>query len=370
MCAKNTDTAEAEEVVSRHRDVANKVLPDHTDLYIGGEWSAGGKSPLEVVDPTTGEHLAEVSAADATDIDRAVKAAWKAYDGEWCLTTAGDRQDILLEIADCVEANLENLALLETLDNGKPLVESRADMKTVVDQFQYFAGIIQSDAGAVLSDDQRMGHTIREPYGVVGQIIPWNFPLSMASWKLAPALAAGNCSILKPAEQTPLSILRLMELVDDVVPDGVINIVPGNGREAGVALTQHPDIRKLAFTGSTAVGKDIMRNAADNVVDVTLELGGKSPVVVFPDADLDKAIEVVKFAIFANAGECCTAGSRLFVHAAIAEDFLDRFVETVEDLTVGDPLLEGTDIGPQISDSEVEKTLEYVETAVEGGEIS
>ncbi|MGB9958832.1 aldehyde dehydrogenase family protein (plasmid) [Haloferax prahovense] len=367
MCAKHTDTAETEEVVARHRDVASEVLPDHTDLYIGGEWVTGGASSLEAVDPTTGERLTEVSAADADDIDRAVKAAWEAYDGEWGSTTAEDRQDVLLEIADRVEANLEDLATLETLDNGKPLIESRADMRTVIDQFRYFAGIVQSDTGAVLSDDQRMGHTIREPYGVVGQIIPWNFPLSMASWKLAPALAAGNCCVLKPAEQTPLSILRLMELVDDVVPDGVVNVVPGDGREAGAALTQHSDVRKLAFTGSTAVGKEIMRNAADNVVDVTLELGGKSPVVVFPDADIDKAIDVVKFAIFANAGECCTAGSRLFVHDEIAEEFLNQFVETVEDLTVGDPLSEGTDIGPQISDSEVKKTLEYVETAIEGG---
>ena len=367
MCASHIDAADADEIVSRHQQVAEAVLPAHTDLYIGGEWVPGQGDDIETTDPVTGERLALVSAASADDVNRAVEAAWGAYNREWCTTTGSDRQAVLIELAELVESHAEELARLETLDNGKPIVEARADMATVADQFRYFAGVIRSDSGASLTDENRIGHTIREPYGVVGQIIPWNFPLSMASWKLAPALAAGNCIVLKPAEQTPLSILKLMELAGDVIPDGVVNVIPGEGPVAGARLTNHPDVRKLAFTGSTAVGKEIMRSAADHVADITLELGGKSPVVVFPDADLQKAIEVVDFAIFANAGECCTAGSRLFVHDDIAEEFMSAFVDSVTDLSIGDPLLESTDLGPQISENEMEKTIRYIEEAVEGG---
>jgi aldehyde dehydrogenase (NAD+) len=216
-----------------------------------------------------------------------------------------------------------------------------------------------------MSEGSRYGQVIEEPYGVVGQVIPWNFPLLMASWKLAPALAAGNCSVLKPAEQTPLSALRLAELIDDIVPDGVVNVVPGYGEEAGAAVSGHPDVRKLAFTGSTAVGKQVMKRAADTVTDVTLELGGKSPVVVFPDVDVDRAVSLVSTAIFYNTGECCEAGSRLFVHEEIAEEVLDGLVESVDDMTVGDPLRKGTDLGPKVSREQVDRTLEYLTRARE-----
>lgn len=221
-----------------------------------------------------------------------------------------------------------------------------------------------------MTEHGRVGQVITEPYGVVGQIIPWNFPLLMAAWKIAPALAAGNCTILKPAEQTPLTALRLAELIDDVVPDGVVNIVPGYGDEAGGALAAHPNIRKIAFTGSTAVGSAVMKSAADSITDITLELGGKSPIIVFPDVDISKAVSLISTAIFYNTGECCEAGSRLFVHEEIADDILSGLITVAEQMTIGDPLVEATDLGPKVSANQVDRMLTYIEAAkAEGGKI-
>ncbi|MFC6724197.1 aldehyde dehydrogenase family protein, partial [Halobium palmae] len=297
----------------------------------------------------------------------AVEAAWEAYETEWAETSASERQTVLERIADRVEEHAEELAKLETLDNGKTLMEARIDVDGVAEQFRYFAGAIQRPTGQTIDEPGLEGRVIREPFGVVGQIIPWNFPLAMASWKLAPALAAGNCSVLKPAEQTPLSVLRLMELVGDVVPDGVVNVVTGYGEEAGDPLSRHEDIRKLAFTGSTAVGKQVMKNAAENVTDVTLELGGKSPIVVHGDADPEEAVGTIAFAIFANTGECCEAGSRLFVHEDVADAVLEGLIGAAEGMTVGDPLDEETDVGPKVSREQVERTMGYLERAKEGG---
>jgi aldehyde dehydrogenase (NAD+) len=355
-------------MVERHREAAEEVLPTERQLYIDGEWvDAEGGETFDTVDPTTGEVLASVARGRSADVDRAVEAAWNAFDEHWSETDSGQRQRILTSIADVIEANVEDLATLETLDNGKPLSEARIDIHGAAEQFRYFAGIVRTNGGETVANDSRLGQVVEEPYGVVGQIIPWNFPLMMASWKIAPALAAGNCTVLKPAEQTPLSVLKLMELVDDVVPDGVVNVLTGYGEEAGEPITQHPEIRKLAFTGSTAVGKQIMKNAADHVTDITLELGGKSPIVVFPDADIEEAVATVAAGIFYNTGECCEAGSRLFVHDDIAEPFLDGLVAAAESMTIGDPLDEETDLGPKVSREQVDRTLEYLEAARDDG---
>jgi aldehyde dehydrogenase (NAD+) len=356
------------EVRERHREAAAEVLPDHTDMYVGGEFvAAADGEAFDTVDPTTGEVLASVARARADDVDRAVEAAWEAFDSTWSGYSAGRRQRVLTAVADAVEDHTGELARLESLDNGKPVSEAKVDVRGAAEQFRYFAGIVRENAGETMTEGSRYGQVITEPYGVVGQVIPWNFPLLMASWKLAPALAAGNCSVLKPAEETPLSVLRLAELVDDVVPDGVVNVLPGYGGEAGAALTGHPDVRKIAFTGSTAVGKQVMKSAADTVTDVTLELGGKSPVVVFPDVDVGKAVSLISSAIFYNTGECCEAGSRLFVHEDVADDVLGGLVDAVDETTIGDPLNEATDLGPKVSREQVDRTLEYLETAREDG---
>jgi len=356
-------------IKGRHEQAANEVLPDHRQLYIGGEWveSMSGET-FETTDPTTGETLAAVAAGNGEDIDRAVGAAWDAYDEVYSDYSTAQRQAMLEAMADAVEDNEEAFARLESLDNGKPITEARIDMGLVADHFRYFAGIARAHEGRTVdTDDSRLVQTLQEPYGVVGQIIPWNFPLLMAAWKLGPALAAGNCVVLKPAEETPLSILKLMEVVDDVVPDGVVNVVTGFGPEAGEPLSNHEDIRKLAFTGSTEIGSEVMKSAADNVTDITLELGGKSPLVVFPDAELEQAVQTTITAIFFNTGECCCAGSRLFVHEDIKADFLDELSAAADDLTVDDPLLDGTDLGPKVTAEQVERTMEYIEAAEESG---
>ena len=352
-------------IEQRHTQAADEVVPDRQELYIGGEWvqSATGET-FETIDPTTGEILAEVQAGGAKDIDRAVDAAWEAYNETYSEFSTAERQAMLDAIADCVENKAEAFAQLESLDNGKPITEARIDIGLVADHFRYFAGIARAHEGSTVgTDDSRHVQTIEEPYGVVGQIIPWNFPLLMAAWKLGPALAAGNTVVLKPAEETPLSILKLMAEADDVIPDGVVNVVTGFGPDAGEPLSNHPDIRKLAFTGSTEIGSEVMKSAADNITDITLELGGKSPLVVFPDADIGQAVETAITAIFFNTGECCCAGSRLFVHEEIKADFLDELAAAAEDLTVDDPLLDGTDLGPKVTAEQVERTMGYIEDA-------
>jgi len=357
-------------IEQRHQEAAADVVPSNLELYIGGEWttSASGET-FETRDPTTGDSLATVQAGNSDDIDRAVEAAWDAYDETWSDYDAADRQRVLEEIADSVEENKEAFARLETLDNGKPISESRVDMELVADHFRYFAGAVRVNGGDTIPSggDGQHVQTISEPYGVVGQITPWNFPLLMAAWKLGPALAAGNCSVLKPAEETPLTILKLMDEVDDVLPDGVVNVVTGFGPEAGEPLAKHPDIRKIAFTGSTEVGKQVMGQAAKNVHDITLELGGKSPLIIYPDADLDKAVETTITAIFYNTGECCSAGSRLFIHSDIKDEFLDALAAAAEDLVVDDPLLEETSLGPKVTEEQAQNTLEYIQEARDAG---
>lgn len=365
----DSPTDERSNIRERHQKAAHETLPERLGLYIGGEWteSASGNT-FETRDPTTGDLIAEIQAGNPDDIDRAVQAAWTAYDEHWAHTVSAERQRILETIADRVEDTAEEFARLEVIDNGKPITEAHIDMELVADHFRYFAGAARVNEGITTPNNgARHVETIREPYGAVGQIIPWNFPLLMAAWKLGPALSAGNTVVLKPAEETPLTILKLMNEVDDVLPDGVVNVVTGLGPEAGEPLSKHPDIRKVAFTGSTEIGRQVMKNAADTVTDITLELGGKSPLIVFPDADLDQAIETAILAIFFNTGECCCAGSRLFLHTDVKDEFLDRLVDATKELTIGDPLLDDTDLGPKVSREQVERTMSYIEEARESG---
>jgi aldehyde dehydrogenase (NAD+) len=363
----NRDSYEA--IEQRHQDTAAKVVPDNPRMYIGGNWEESiSKKTFVTIDPTTQNELAEIPSGTSEDVDKAVAAAWEAYDQYWSRTDPTDRQQVLLDIAQKVEAHKDELATLETLDNGKPITESRIDIESVIDHFKYFAGGARTSGGKTApSDEQSHIETVQEPFGVVGLIVPWNFPLSIASWKLAPAVAAGNSVVLKPAEQTSLSMIRFVQLINDVVPPGVINVVTGFGPEAGKPIVQHPDVPKISFTGSTSVGKEIMKDAAEHVKDITLELGGKNPIIIFPDADVQQAAQTVKGAIFSNTGEICTAGSRVFVHSEIENEFVSKFVELAETIKIGDPLVDETEMGPKISREQAQQSLDYIDLAEELG---
>ncbi|WP_254547087.1 aldehyde dehydrogenase family protein [Halomarina pelagica] len=360
------------EIAERHERAASELIREtELQLYIDGVWvDSIGDARFDVRDPTTGIRLAMAQAGNAADIERAVTAAWRGYE-TWKTKSPAERQTILTEISDRVEARAEEFARLDSLDNGKPITEARGDIELVVDHFRYFAGAARTLEGKTVpvGRDQHV-ETIREPYGVVGQIIPWNFPLLMATWKLAPALAAGNAVVLKPAEETPLSLMEFVHEVGDLLPAGALNVVTGYGPEAGASLVEHPRVSKIAFTGSTEVGRGVMKGAANNLTDISLELGGKSPLIVFPDADVNRAVDVAIDAMFYNAGECCCAGTRLFVHDMLREQFVEEFAAAAEALVVGDPLLEKTDIGPKISATQVERTEQYIKLATEvGGQV-
>lgn len=338
-------------------------------LFIGGEWVEGETGEtFETVNPATGEVLAEVVSANEDDIDKAVEAAWASYKSEWSKADVNKRSKVLLEIAKRIKASADELAYIDTLDNGKPITESRLDAFLAAECFEYYAGAAKLMGGKTIPVfGDRLNYTLREPLGVVGQIIPWNFPLLMAAWKLAPALAAGNCSVLKPAEQTPLSALRLMELAQDVIPKGVVNVVTGLGPAAGAPLVKHPKVKKIAFTGSTEVGRLIMGMASSHVADVTLELGGKSPQIVFPDANLEAALEGVLLGIFYNQGEQCSAGSRLFLHTKIYDEFLSQLIERAKALRLGDPTKPQTQMGSLVSKEQQERVLSYIEIGKKEG---
>ncbi|WP_210323869.1 aldehyde dehydrogenase [Agrobacterium sp. AGB01] len=336
--------------------------------YVGGKWvePQSGKY-MDNLSPVTGQKICEVARSNAADIEVALDAAHKAR-AAWGRTSVAERSNILLKIAQRIEDNLDKIARAETWDNGKPLRETmNADIPLTIDHFRYFAGCIRAQEGSIGQiDNDTVAYHFHEPLGVVGQIIPWNFPILMAAWKLAPALAAGNCVVLKPAEQTPASILVVMELIEDLLPPGVINIVNGLGTEAGKPLAQSNRIAKIAFTGSTSVGKEIMRYAADNVTNITLELGGKSPNIFFADvmneddAFLDKALE--GFAFFAlNQGEVCTCPSRALVHESIYDRFMEKAVKRVEAISQNDPLDPSTMIGAQASQEQFDKIMSYLE---------
>jgi phenylacetaldehyde dehydrogenase len=353
-------------------------------LFINGQWAdaASGKT-FETPNPATGETLARVAEGDAEDINRAVRAARRAFeDGPWSRMTPSERGRIIWRIGDLILEHTDELAQLESLDNGKPFaVAQAADVPLAADLFHYMAGWATKIEGNTISISVPYmpgasfhSYTLREPLGVVGQIIPWNFPLLMAAWKLGPALATGNCVVLKPAEQTPLTALKLAELIAEAgVPDGVVNVVPGYGETAGAALAAHNDVDKVAFTGSTEVGKLIVAAAAGNLKKVTLELGGKSPNIVFDDAD-QAAVEGAANAIFFNHGQCCVAGSRLFVQQGRFEEVVDGVAEIAKSIKLGSGLDEGTQMGPLVSDEQLRRVTGYLEsgkadgaTAVTGG---
>ena len=354
--------------------LAKPAFKEQYENYIGGAWVAPVEGQyFENVSPVDGKAFTRIPRSTAADVDLAVKAAWRAA-GSWNVSSATTRSNLLLRIADRMEANLEALARAETWDNGKAIRETTAaDLPLAIDHFRYFAGVIRAEEGTVSElDANTVSMNVPEPLGVVAQIIPWNFPILMAAWKIAPALAAGNCVVLKPAEQTPVGILVLLELIEDLLPAGVLNVVNGFGIEAGKPLATHPDIRKVAFTGETTTGQLIMQYASKNIVPVTLELGGKSPNIFFKsvmDADddfFDKCLEgAVMFAL--NQGEVCTCPSRLLVEESIFDAFLERVVERTKGVKMGHPMDPSTMMGAQASNDQYEKILGYIDIGVEEG---
>jgi aldehyde dehydrogenase len=344
------------------------------DNFIGGRWQAPVKGAyFDVITPITGKPYTKAARSTAEDVELALDAAHEAAGG-WGRTPAAERANALLRIADRLEKNLELLSYAETIDNGKPIRETlNADIPLAIDHFRYFAGCLRAQEGALSDiDETTVAYHFHEPLGVVGQIIPWNFPILMAAWKLAPALAAGNCVVLKPAEQTPISILLVAELIADLLPAGVLNIVNGYGREAGLPLAQSRRIAKIAFTGSTTTGRVIAQAAANNLIPATLELGGKSPNVFFADVAaenddfLDKAIEgLVLFAF--NQGEVCTCPSRALIHESIYGQFIERVLERVKAIKQGNPLDTETMIGAQASKEQLTKILTYLELGRQEG---
>lgn len=338
-------------------------------LFIDGKWVDGkdGKT-FDTYNPSNGELLATCVDAGKEDVDLAVKAAWRAF-GSWKNVSPQERSRILLKIADLIDENAEKLAMIETLDNGKPIRETLGvDVPYSSDHFRYFASVIRGQEGeAVMIDKDTMNIILREPLGVVGQIVPWNFPLLMAAWKLAPALATGNCIVFKPSSTTSLSMLELTKLISQVLPPGVLNIITGRGSGAGNYILEHPDIRKLAFTGSTEVGYAIADAAAKKLIPATLELGGKSANIYFPDAPWDKAIEGLQMGILFNQGQVCCAGSRVFVHEDIYDKFLDEAIKAFEKVKVGLPWEKDTVMGSQINEGQLKKILNYIEIGKQEG---
>ena len=353
---------------------ARPQFKNRYDNYIGGRWVPPvDGNYFEDISPVDGQPLAMVAQSNKKDVDLAVEAAWEAFD-EWKKISPAQRSLILNKIADRMEENLETLAVVESWDNGKPIRETlNADIPLAIDHFRYFASVIRAESGSVSDlDELTISQEIHEPLGVVGQIIPWNFPLLMAAWKVAPALAAGNCVVLKPAEQTPVSVMVWMELIEDLLPPGVLNIVNGFGPEAGKPLATHPRIKKIGFTGETTTGRLIMQYASQNIIPVTLELGGKSPNIFFEsvmeheDSFLDKAVEgLVLFAF--NQGEVCTCPSRALIQESIYEEFMERALKRIESIKMGNPLDTETMMGAQASKDQYEKILNYINIGQEEG---
>ena len=338
-------------------------------LFIDGQWlDSSDNTTLRTTNPANGEFLAEIADATNEDVDRAVKAARKAFE-TWSQTTTAQRADILDRIAARIEENAEFLATVETMDNGKPIRETKnVDIPLAADHFKYFAGVIRSEEGSAnVLDGNKLSIVLREPIGVVGQIVPWNFPLLMAAWKLAPVIAAGDTTILKPSSSTSLSILELMKIIEDLIPAGVINIVTGKGSRSGDYLVQHEGIDKLAFTGSTEVGRNIGIEAAKRIIPATLELGGKSANIFFDDCDIEQALDGVQLGILFNQGQVCCAGSRIFVQEGIYDEFVEKAIERFKNVKVGDPLDESTQMGAQVNVRQAEKILGYVENGKKEG---
>ncbi|MDZ7792346.1 MAG: aldehyde dehydrogenase family protein [Spirochaetia bacterium] len=321
------------------------------------------------MDPSTDAQIAAVSSAGAEDIDAAVQAARAAYPG-WKNISPAERSLVLLHTADRIEAHAEELALLESRDTGRALIETREDVAAFVDLFRYFAGVIRSEEDSVVTHNSgAFSVIVREPYGVAGLIVPWNFPFLISGWKLAPALAAGNCVVLKPASNTPMTALKFAELTADLYPPGVVNVTPGPGSVCGQALVEHPGVDKIAFTGSTEVGRRIAQAAGDRVIPITLELGGKSANIVFPDAPMEKAVEAAAMGILYSQGQVCCAGSRLLLHESIHDSFLEQLIEEFERVKIGNAVEETTRMGPMIDRSQLKSVLEYVRIGSQEGAV-
>ncbi|MFX0549753.1 aldehyde dehydrogenase family protein [Hathewaya histolytica] len=344
-------------------DRSLNVIDKNYKLLINGEWVDGteGKRMISY-NPSNGEELAEFIDASHSDVDAAVSAASEAFK-TWKNVSVQERSNLLLKIADLIDENKEHLAMVETLDNGKPFRETaNVDVPLSSDHFRYFAGVIRSEEGtSKMLDENTLSITLKEPIGVVGQVIPWNFPLLMAAWKLAPALAAGNTVVIHPSSSTSLSLLELGKLINQVLPAGVVNIITGKGSKSGDYMLKHEGFSKLAFTGSTEIGYEVAKAAADKLIPATLELGGKSANIVFNDAPWDRAIEGAQIGILFNQGQVCCAGSRLFVQEGIYDKFVTALKESFEKVKVGLPWEEGVQMGAQINERQLQKILEFVE---------
>ncbi|KAI0280871.1 aldehyde dehydrogenase [Russula aff. rugulosa BPL654] len=344
-----------------------------TGIFINGHFSAGcNGTTIDVVNPTTGEVLTAIAEGTAKDIDRAVDAAKRAYETSWGLKVPGPRRgELLYKLADLMVLHFDELAALEALDNGKTFNWAKAvDVKFSMETIRYYAGWADKIHGQVIETHEgKLSYTRHEPIGVVGQIIPWNFPLLMMAWKIGPALATGNCIVLKPSEFTPLTALRMCSLIQEAgFPPGVVNVVTGYGETAGRAITEHMGIDKVAFTGSTLTGRKIMEAAArSNLKNVTLELGGKSPNIIFNDADLDLAIDWSAHGIYFNHGQCCTAGSRIFVQSGIYDEFLERFTAKSKSVKLGDPFESDSYQGPQVSQIQFDRIMGYIDSGKQQG---
>ncbi|MFF3100429.1 aldehyde dehydrogenase family protein [Viridibacillus arvi] len=351
-----------------NKDIAN-IIDSQYKLYINGEWTEGSEgNTIAAYNPSNGEKLADFIDASHADVDAAVEAAQNAFK-TWKHVSIEERSKLLIQIADLIDANREHLAMVETLDNGKPLRETMsADVPLSADHFRYFAGVIRSEEGTAQQlDENNLTLTLKEPIGVVGQIIPWNFPLLMAAWKIAPAIAAGNTVVISPSSTTSLSILELAKILDQVLPAGVVNVITGRGSNSGDYMLHHEGFAKLAFTGSTDVGYLVAKAAADRLIPATLELGGKSANIFFNDANWERAVEGATNGILFNQGQVCSAGSRIFVQAGIYDELLIAIKEKFESVKVGLPWEEGTQMGAQINQRQLDKILEYVKIGQEEG---
>lgn len=344
-------------------------LQERYQLFIGGQWrDASDGAVFSTKCPANGEKLAECAQATKEDVDDAVTAAWEAF-GTWKKVPTSERAAILNRIADIIDANTEHLAMVESLDNGKPIRETMAiDIPLSAKHFRYFAGCIMAEEGSAnILDEQFLSLILREPIGVVGQIVPWNFPFLMAAWKLAPVLAAGCCTVFKPSSDTSLSVLEFARLVQDVIPKGVFNVITGAGSKSGQYMLDHKGFRKLAFTGSTEVGRQVALAAADRLIPSTLELGGKSANIFFPDCNWEQAIDGLQLGILFNQGQVCCAGSRVFVHEDIYDKFLEDAVKAFDNVKVGLSWEPDTQMGSQINERQLEKILSYVEIGKQEG---
>jgi len=347
-------------------------MPEDYQAYISGQFTDGESGDtFASINPATEEEIARVPICSISDVDRAVSAARKAFEGSWKNADCGDRSRVLRQIADGIRAHASELAALETADSGKPINDNLdGDIPEAAGCFDYFADAASSLHGREyeVPFGHFSDHTVHEPVGVVASIAAWNYPLVNAAWKIAPAIAAGNCVVYKPAEDTSLSSLLLARIIDDTqAPKGIINIITGTGSVTGAALASHPGVDKISFTGSTGTGREVLHSAANNITGTMLELGGKSPNIVFDDCDLDKAVAGAMFAVFVNAGQVCTAGSRLLIQQGIYDSFMDRFVQAAESIRIGDPLDPKTRMGPLVSSRHLDRVAGFIQQAKDDG---